>query len=104
MAFEPETRVETWVFQQCNTVNGRAVYRRCNFNVVRYGSDPDCFIEPRNVSTVVDTVGGTHKPVDPVTMCGQVGQFEIINSRNPVHSFDDLPVVAGADYSLPGAQ
>jgi hypothetical protein len=88
MPFDPDTRRETWLFQEMYRDSGnRPVYRRLSYNLVEYDGDPDKYIEPVSMQSEDEMPFDARTSGDP----GAMVRFEIYTSRPfELHSFNDF--------------
>lgn len=90
MPFEPDTRIETWIFVRVGSARLRNPrYRRARFNYVEYDGNPDRYMEPVSACELADITGtvsafNKHR--------GIIGRAEYYD-QNPVaelHDFSDV--------------
>ena len=96
MAVNVNDRREIWLFSEVERIRkGEHVYRRMKFNIVKYGDDPEEFLEPVNVSDFEDVLGNSG-PISafPSATGGGTGRFtgvRILKGRLcEVHSYDSF--------------
>lgn len=106
---DPTTKQEIWLFQEIGRSpagpanNGQKVYRRLQYNLVRYDGDPTEYIEPHNAgSDFWNVLDGSGDPIDPrVKGVGAVVEMRYFGARPfEVFAYNDLDV-AGNLGQLP---
>ena len=91
LGFDVNDRRETWLFSETGAANnGPKIYRRLQCNLVQYGSDPEQYLEPVNISDFDDAVSWT----GPISYrdggWGRISGFQVMTGRfSPMHSFND---------------
>jgi len=85
LQLDPLTKREIWLFQKIGQAfeSGRPVYRRLQYNLVRYDGDPTEYVEPDTASgDFYRVIDGTGSPIDPrVDGAGNVVEFRFFDAR-----------------------
>jgi hypothetical protein len=97
-------RRETWLFTEVEGRGTNRVYRRLKFNIVKYGVDPEEFLEPVNQSDFDDIIGMSGPIVSTSGGLGRFHEIKILPRGRlcDVHSFDDFDAAASSYTDIPG--